>query len=79
MRQPFPAFFAALDCFENPLSDAVPSEWLDKPFDTVSMQFCLHYAFETRAKARTLMRNISTNLRDRGIFLGTVPNAEVLM
>lgn len=79
MNKPFPAFFGALDCFENPLTDVVPSEWLDPPFDTVSMQFCLHYAFETKAKAAMALRNVSRHMRDRGTFIGTIPNAKKIM
>jgi mRNA (guanine-N7-)-methyltransferase len=44
-------------------------------FDVVSMQFCLHYSFETQAKARTMLENVTSNLRSGGWFIGTIPDA----
>jgi len=43
------------------------------------MQFCMHYAFETVQKARCMLDNVSRYLRSGGIFIGTIPNADLLM
>lgn len=80
MRPPrFAASFAALDCYTQPLSNAFPPEELAQPFDVVSMQFCMHYAFETVEKARRMLQNVTEWLRKGGVFLGTIPNAEQLL
>lgn len=44
-------------------------------FDFVSCQFALHYSFETEARARGLLLNISERLKPHGYFICTVPNA----
>ena len=43
------------------------------------MQFCMHYAFETLEKTRIMLDNVSRYLRPGGVFIGTIPNAELLM
>ena len=75
----FDAAFAAIDCYTEPLSKAFPPERLAQPFDVVSMQFCMHYAFESSQKARCMLRNVSQYLRKGGVFLGTIPNADQLL
>lgn len=45
----------------------------------VTMQFCMHYAFETEAKARQMLENVARGLKPGGVFIGTTPNAEKLM
>ncbi|TFK54847.1 guanine-N(7)-methyltransferase [Heliocybe sulcata] len=89
----FPAFFAALDCYTHPISTVVPAEILSPPprrpqdrpndgpdvFDVVSMQFCMHYAFESETKARTMLDNVSRYLRRGGMFIGTIPNADLML
>lgn len=75
----FDATFAALDCYTQPVSKAFPPAKLVQPFDVVSMQFCMHYAFETVQKARCMLDNVSRYLRSGGIFIGTIPNADLLM
>ncbi|KAK7015033.1 mRNA cap guanine-N7 methyltransferase [Favolaschia claudopus] len=80
MRAPtFDASFAALDCYTEPLSKAFSPAKLGTPFDVVSMQFCMHYAFESIQKARCMLENVSRWLRPGGTFLGTIPNAEQLL
>lgn len=80
MRQSrFDASFAALDCYTEPLTKAFTPQQLAQPFDVVSMQFCMHYAFETAQKARCMLKNVSEWLRPGGVFLGTVPNADQLL
>ncbi|KIM48844.1 hypothetical protein M413DRAFT_87992 [Hebeloma cylindrosporum] len=75
----FDATFAALDCYTQPVSKAFPPAKLAQPFDVVSMQFCMHYAFETLQKARCMLDNVSRYLRPGGVFIGTIPNADLLM
>jgi mRNA (guanine-N7-)-methyltransferase len=75
----FDATFAALDCYTEPLSKGIPPARFVTPFDVVSMQFCMHYAFETVQKARIMLENVSRWLRPGGIFVGTIPNAEQLL
>ena len=75
----FEATFAALDCYTESLSQGFPPAKLVSPFDVVSMQFCMHYAFETIQKARVMLDNVSRWLRPGGIFLGTIPNSEQLL
>lgn len=77
-RHNFSAFFAALDCYTHPLSN-VPDLPLDKPFDVVSMQFCMHYAFESIQKTRMMLENVTRWLRPGGRFIGTIPNDKLLL
>jgi len=80
LRAPrFDASFAALDCYTESLSKAFPPAKLAQPFDVVSMQFCMHYAFENVQKARCMLENVSRWLRPGGVFIGTIPNAEQLL
>ncbi|CAJ0914562.1 9051_t:CDS:2, partial [Entrophospora sp. SA101] len=44
-------------------------------FDIVSMQFCLHYSFESEEKVRMALKNVTSGLKIGGYFIGTVPNA----
>ncbi|KAJ8078566.1 mRNA cap guanine-N7 methyltransferase [Marasmius tenuissimus] len=73
------ASFASLDCYREPLTKAFAQHQLSSPFDVVSMQFCMHYAFETEEKARCMLNNVSRWLRPGGIFIGTIPNSEQLL
>ncbi|KAJ3496930.1 hypothetical protein NLJ89_g10416 [Agrocybe chaxingu] len=75
----FDATFAALDCYTEPLSKAFAPAKLAQPFDVVSMQFCMHYAFESLQKARCMLDNVSRYLRTGGVFIGTIPNSELLL
>ncbi|KAG0174579.1 mRNA cap guanine-N7 methyltransferase [Apophysomyces sp. BC1015] len=68
----FGAQFYALDCYSELLAPRLPPNTV---FDIVSMQFCLHYAFESEHKARTMLENVSKNLRSGGWFVGTIPDA----
>ncbi|PFH52378.1 hypothetical protein AMATHDRAFT_74175 [Amanita thiersii Skay4041] len=79
MNSSFDAKFAALDCYTEPLSKAFAPASLSQPFDVVSMQFCMHYAFETVQKARCMLDNVSKHLRRGGVFIGTIPNADFLL
>ena len=75
----FDASFATLDCYTESLSKAFSPAKFAQPFDVVSMQFCMHYAFETLQKARCMLENVSRNLRPGGVFIGTIPNSELLL
>ncbi|GAA6061658.1 hypothetical protein JCM10212_000841 [Sporobolomyces blumeae] len=80
MRNPrFPATFLALDCFEDTIEGALAPELVSRPFDVVSMQFCMHYAFETEDKARQMLDNATKYLRQGGVVIGTIPDAQNLL
>ena len=67
---------------QRSLSDAIPAAHLDqapRPFDVVTMQFCMHYAFETEARARMMLENVTRWLRPGGMFIATIPNSEILL
>ncbi|KAI8804025.1 guanine-N(7)-methyltransferase domain-containing protein [Cladochytrium replicatum] len=48
-------------------------------FDVANVQFALYYSFETEAKIRRRIKNISKSLKPGGIFVGTIPNAYQLV
>jgi mRNA (guanine-N7-)-methyltransferase len=76
----YEAFFAAHDCYSNPIHEALPQQYATRElYDNVSMQFCMHYAFETPAKARMMMENVSRYLKSGGVFIGTIPNSALLL
>ncbi|KAI8460232.1 mRNA capping enzyme-domain-containing protein [Phakopsora pachyrhizi] len=75
----FYAKYTALDCFSLPIESVLTRKELYRPFDLVSLQFCMHYAFETQSKARMMLENVSRNLRPGGIFMGTIPDPDNLM
>ncbi|GAA5826103.1 hypothetical protein JCM5353_008383 [Sporobolomyces roseus] len=75
----FPAVFRTLDCFEESITEVLPPSEVVRPFDVVSMQFCMHYAFETEPKARQMLDNVSKYLRPGGIVIGTIPDASNLL
>lgn len=75
----FDATFAALDCYTELLTRGIPPARLAQPFDVVSMQFCMHYAFESVAKVRCMLMNATRWLKPGGVFVGTIPNAEQLL
>ncbi|RUP47727.1 guanine-N(7)-methyltransferase domain-containing protein [Jimgerdemannia flammicorona] len=57
---------------QNSLAPLLPP---NQTFDLVSMQFCLHYSFETEAKARQMLTNVTSNMVSGGWFIGTIPEA----
>ncbi|KAF8300502.1 guanine-N(7)-methyltransferase [Clavulina sp. PMI_390] len=75
-RKAFDAEFFAMDCYSRPLEDRLPPGALRPPFDVVSQQFCMHYAFESEEKARMMLHNTTMFLRPGGVFIGTTPNAK---
>ncbi|KAL6543213.1 hypothetical protein OROHE_010733 [Orobanche hederae] len=72
----FPARLICGDCFEVRL-DKVLKE--DAPFDICSCQFAMHYSWSTEARARRALANVSALLRPGGIFIGTMPDANVII
>lgn len=72
----FPAKLLCGDCYEVRL-DKVLAE--DGPFDMCSCQFALHYSWSTEARARRALANVSALLRPGGIFIGTMPDANVII
>ncbi|MCJ1404095.1 mRNA cap guanine-N7 methyltransferase [Xylographa trunciseda] len=52
--------------------------WGGGGFDVVTMMFCMHYAFETEAKARGMLRNVAGALKKGGRLIGVIPNSDVL-
>jgi len=75
----FDATFAACDCYGVSISTALDPDKLSTPFDVVSMQFCMHYAFETEERARCMLDNVSRWLRSGGVLVGTIPNSGQLL
>lgn len=78
----YTAYFTAADCYTRMLVDILPENVLPPsaaPFDVVSLQFCMHYAFESEQKVRTMLDNVSKYLKPGGRFIGTVPNSEWLL
>ena len=77
----FTSFFAALDCFTHSLTEIpdIPIPPRTPLFDVVSMQFCMHYAFESIQKVRVMLENVTRWLRPGGSFVGTIPNDEFLL
>ncbi|XP_024641716.1 mRNA cap guanine-N7 methyltransferase 1 isoform X2 [Medicago truncatula] len=71
----FPARLLCGDCYEVRL-DKVLAE--DAPFDICSCQFALHYSWSTEARARRALANVSALLRPGGVFIGTMPDANVI-
>ena len=74
----FQARFFSFDCFSAPLADNIPRAVLDPHFDNVSLQFCLHYGWESVPKAQLMLENIARYLKPGGVFVGTIPNADLL-
>ncbi|MBA0752193.1 hypothetical protein Gogos_001053, partial [Gossypium gossypioides] len=72
----FPARLICGDCFEVRL-DRVLAD--DAPFDICSCQFAMHYSWSTEARARRALANVSALLRPGGTFIGTMPDANVIV
>jgi mRNA (guanine-N7-)-methyltransferase len=52
--------------------------WGGGGFDVVTMMFCMHYAYESEAKARGMLKNVAGSLKKGGRFIGVIPNSDVL-
>ena len=60
------------------INGAIAARWGGGGFDVVSMMFCMHYAFESEAKARGMLKNVAGSLKKGGRLIGTIPNSDVL-
>ncbi|KAI0836276.1 guanine-N(7)-methyltransferase [Hypoxylon sp. FL0890] len=82
----FDARFYVKDCYGESIGDIeiVRQVGFDHSpmgrsgFDIVSMMFCMHYAFESEAKARMMLQNVSGALKKGGRFIGCIPNSDVI-
>ncbi|XP_072969552.1 mRNA cap guanine-N(7) methyltransferase 1 isoform X1 [Typha angustifolia] len=72
----FPARLICADCYEVCLDKYLHD---DAPYDICSCQFALHYSWSTEARARRALANISALLRPGGTFVGTMPDANVII
>jgi len=50
------------------IKEFIPSKYM---FDTVSLQFCFHYFFESEITLRTIIQNMNDNLKIGGFVVGT--------
>lgn len=48
----------------------------NKKFDTIASMFAFHYFFESKDTFETIMTSIENNLKDDGIFMGTMFDGE---
>lgn len=86
----FQGEFYAQDCFGETIEKVSlirevgfdgsggPSRFGGGGFDVVSMMFCMHYAFESEEKARTMLKNVAGALKKGGRFIGCIPNSDVI-
>lgn len=77
-RYNFEACFATGDLFTYSVPEILEKNFpgiIDGlfPVDTVSLQFSFHYAWESEAKVKTILTNITRSLRPGGTFIGTIP------
>jgi mRNA (guanine-N7-)-methyltransferase len=42
------------------------------------MMFCMHYAFESEAKARQMLKNVAGALKKGGRLIGCIPSSDVI-
>lgn len=73
----------SVSLFESSLPTWSRGEWTDvkfeaTTFDAASMQFALHYMFETRDRANTFFSDVSKLLRVGGAFVATTIDAVAL-
>lgn len=68
--------FIAGDCTSDVLSSVLPPNIL---LDLTSAQFCFHYAFESRARAKGMMMNASDRLAPGAACVMTIPSAPFIV
>uniref|UniRef100_A0AAV2K973 mRNA cap guanine-N(7) methyltransferase n=1 Tax=Knipowitschia caucasica TaxID=637954 RepID=A0AAV2K973_KNICA len=73
----FSAEFITADATKEQLAPRLADPALT--FDLCSCQFVVHYSFESRLKAETMLKNATEKLRPGGFFIGTTPDAYELM
>lgn len=74
--KPFWADFCVGDAFSRSIEDIVHPDAF--PVDIVSSQFAMHYAFSSEERARKLLDNVSRALNPDGVFIGTIPNSDII-
>lgn len=72
----FPARLVCADCFTVHLDEVLQDE---APFDVCSCQFALHYSWMSEEKARIALQNVAAVLKPGGYFIGTMPDANVIV
>lgn len=78
-RCSFRAIFATGDGYTKPVPEILADfSDIDLSFDTVSLQFCFHYAFADEKTARGALENISRSLKMGGMFIGTMPSSDFI-
>lgn len=65
----YTAKFYVADCLQS-----FTDPGLTGPYDIVSCQMAIHYAFESCTQAECFMENVSSRLKPGGIFIGTTVN-----
>lgn len=66
-------FFEA-DLGKDNVLDLLISKGIEQDFDAVSSQFAFHYFFKSESTLDVFLTNVSQNLREDGIFVGTAFN-----
>ncbi|KAH8601424.1 mRNA capping enzyme-domain-containing protein [Bisporella sp. PMI_857] len=86
----FQGEFFVQDCFGEPIDkvhlvrdvgfdgSGGPSRFGGGGFDVVTMMFCMHYAFESEAKARQMLKNVAGALKKGGRLIGCIPSSDVI-
>lgn len=64
---------------QSSIADVFEPAHTVRPFDVTSLQFCMHYAFESEEKVRVMLDNVSRFLRPGGTFMGTIPDSANLL
>src|SRR5699024_8501494 len=82
-RYNFEACFATGDCFSKSIPDILEPNFPGIinslfPVDCVSIQFAMHYAFETEEKVHQLLTNVTKSLRAGGTLVGTIPSSDFI-
>ena len=76
----YKANFIVADCSRVNLDEKyVEQDIPDVEFDMVSCQFALHYAFESQAQAKRMIKNAVSHLKPGCFFFGTIPNSNYLV
>lgn len=63
---------------ENTISRVVMQQY-DLEYDLVSCQFAFHYMFDSEDNVRRFLYNVSEKLKSGGVFIGTIPDANVIV
>jgi len=73
----FTAEFIAADCTRVRVCEQLRRPQMQ--FDLVSVQFVLHYSFESLPQAERMLENVTDRLKPGGFFIATIPNAAAIM